>query len=214
MQLLLGWRRNLEDLLYQQSGLVLLQTTLFVIGVIFGALALRSVEDATRLDLVRQLSHSIELFLIGQGPPGGVLLREALIMYGKYMAIFWILAISLVGVVGVMLLTLVRGFASGFVVAFLSAEMGLRGLLVAAAAHLPQSLLEVPALILGGSASVAFALEVVRSWRAHRRMAGFYEALAGYTGTLLSVGVLLLGAGLVNGYLTPALVRWVSSLLS
>jgi stage II sporulation protein M len=107
----------------------------------------------------------------------------------------------------------VRGFVSGFTVAFLAAEMGGRGVLLAAAGHLPQSLLEVPALILAAAASVAFAQEVIGSWRARRRLTGFYEALAGYTGTLLSAGVLLVLSCLVEGYLTPLLVRAVSTLL-
>lgn len=213
MQLLLGWRRNLEDLVYHNSGLVLLQVTLFVIGVIFGALALRSIDGSARLDLVRQISDSVQVLRTGPEPAGGVLLREALVRHVKQLALFWVLAISLVGALGAMLLPLVWGFRSGFTVAFLAAEMGGRGMLVAAAGHLPQSLLEVPAVILAATASVGFAVEVIRSWRVRRRLAGFYEALAGYTGTLLSAGVLLLGAAVVEGYVTPHLIRWVSSLL-
>ncbi|MFZ5817420.1 MAG: stage II sporulation protein M [Bacillota bacterium] len=212
MQLLTGWRRNLEELLYHQSGLVLLHATLFIIGVIFGALALRSLDNATRLDLLRLLSDSVGVLEGGPEAAGGLLFREALIRQGKQLALFWVLAISLVGVLGIMLLTLLRGFVSGFTVAFLAAELGGRGILLAAAGHLPQSLLEVPALILGATASVAFAAEVIRSWRVRRRLAGFYAALARYTATLLSAGVLLAGACLVEGYLTPSLVRWVSSL--
>ncbi|MFZ5824309.1 MAG: stage II sporulation protein M [Bacillota bacterium] len=213
MQLLLGWRRNLEDLLYLNGGLVLLQATLFVIGVIFGALALRSIDGSTKLDLLRQLSDSVQVLRTAPEPSGGVLLREALVRHAKLLALFWVLAISLVGALGVVLLPLVWGFRSGFAVAFLAAEMGGRGILVAAAGHLPQSLLEVPAVILAATASVGFVVDLVRSWRARRRLAGFYEALAGYTGTLLSVGVLLLGAALVEGYVTPLLVRWVTLLL-
>lgn len=213
MQLLVGWRRNLADLFYHQAPLMLLQVTLFVIGVIFGALALRSLDGATRLDLVRQLSDSVLVLRNGPEPSGGALLQAALLRQGRQVALFWVLAISLVGALGVMLLTLVRGFVSGFTVAFLAAELGGRGILLAAAGHLPHSLLEVPGIILGATASVAFVLEVIRSWRARRRLAGFYEALAGYTGTLLSAGVLLVSACLVESFVTPVLVDLVAKLL-
>lgn len=213
MQLLMGWRRNLEELLYNHGPVVLMQTTLFVIGVIFGALALRSLDGASRLDLVGQLSDSVSVLRSGPLPAGGTLLQAALFRHGKQLALFWVLAISLVGVLGVMVLTLVRGFVSGFSVAFLASEMGWRGFLLAAAGHLPHSLLEVPAVILAATASVAFALEVVRSWRARRRMAGFYEALGGFTATLLSAGVLLVLASLVEGFVTPVLVRLVANFL-
>ncbi len=212
-QWLFGWRRNLEDLLYQQSGMALLMATLFLTGLIFGALALRSLDSTTRLDLVQALSKSVQVLSGSSGRVEGPLLRQALIRDAQWLGTLWLLAITLVGAMGVMLLSLVRGFVSGFVVAFLTAEMGLPGLLLAGAGHLPHSLLEVPAVILAATASCAFSLEVLRLLRSGRRLREFYEVLAGYTGSMLSVGVLLLLASLVEAYVTPTLVRVVAGLL-
>lgn len=210
MRLYEAWQRNLEELLYRQGGLVLLHAALFVIGLVFGALALRSLDAAARIDLTRQLSDSMQILASGPAKPTGLLVREALARQALQVAMLWVLSISLVGVLGVILLPVYRGFISGFTVAFLTAEMGTRGVLLAAAGHLPQTLLEVPGVILAVSASVAFSLEIIRSWRARRRLTGFYAALAEYSNTLLSAGVLLVGAGLVEAYVTPLLIRLVS----
>lgn len=210
MRLYEAWQRNLEELLYRQSGLVLLQAALFVIGLVFGALALRSLDAATRLDLTRLLSDSMQVLSAGTAEPAGALVRQALARQALQVGLIWVLAISLVGTLAVMLLPLYRGFVSGFTVAFLTAEMGSKGVLLAAAGHLPQTLLEVPGLILAASASAAFSLEVIGSWRARRRLTGFYSTLADYSNTLLSAAVLLVGAGLVEGYITPVLIRLVS----
>jgi len=207
MHLYDSWRRNLEELLIRQSGLVLLQASLFVIGLVFGSLALRSLDAAVRLDLTRMLSDSVRVLQAGPQPAAGVLLREALLRQALQLSLMWVLAITLVGALAVLLLPLVRGFISGFTVAYLTAELGGKGILLAAAGHLPQSLLEVPGLVLAASASVAFSLEVATSWRTRRRLSGFYAALADYSNTLLSAGLLLLGAGLVEGFVTPILVR-------
>lgn len=213
MQFLLGWRRNLEDLLYQNSGLVLLHGAVFLVGVIFGALALRSLDGATRQELVRLLSESVQVLRQGRELSSAQLFQASLARQGTYLALFWVLAISMVGALGVVVITLLRGFVSGFAVALLAAEMGGRGVLLAAAGHLPHTLLEVPGILAAATASVAFGLEMIRSWRTRRRLADFYEALAGYTGTLLSAGVMLVMASLVEAFLTPSLTRFVTGWL-
>jgi len=213
MERLFGWRRNLEDLLYTQSGMALLMVVLFLIGLIFGALALRSLDSTTRLDLVQALSSSVQLVRGTEAAANGMLLREALLRHAQWLGLLWLLAITLIGALGVMLLTLVRGFISGFVIAFLAAEMGLPGILLAAAGHLPQSLLEVPAILLAATASVTFSLQVWGLLRSRRRLREFYDTLADYSGTLFSAGVLLFMASLVEAYLTPALVRLLFGLV-
>lgn len=212
MHLYAAWRQNLEDLLLERGGLALLHTVLFVVGLLFGALALRSLEVETQLELARQLSGALQALREGPDPATGPLLRDALLRQARTIVLMWVLAISLVGSVAVLALPLVRGFTSGFAVAYLTAEMGSRGVLLAAVGHLPQTVLEVPGIILAATASVGFALEVVTSWRVRRRLSGYYSALAGYSNTLLSAGVLLAAAALVEGFVTPHLVRLVADL--
>ncbi len=201
-----GWH-TLEGFLDEHRGPVLFLGTLFVIGVIFGALAVRSLEPKDKQELVAYLAGSVTSL---ENPPAGapaLLLRRALLGNAKLLALLWVLGISVVGVLGVMLLTVLRGFMTGFVVAFLAAEMGWPGVLLAVAGHVPQSLLEVPVLILAGTASVAFSARVFRSWREGRRVPNFYPALASYTAALCVMGLVLILAGFVEAYLSPALVH-------
>jgi len=214
MRLLSHWRRTLEEFVDMHRGPVLFLGTLFVIGVIFGALAVRSLEPRDKQELTLYLGSAVGA--LENPPPGApaILLRRALIGNAKLLALLWVLGISVVGVVGVMVLALLRGFVTGFVVAFLAAEMGWPGVLLAVAGHVPQSLLEVPVLILAGTASVAFSARVFRSWRERRRVPDFYPALASYTAALCGMGVILILAGVVESYVSPALVHLSASWLT
>jgi stage II sporulation protein M len=207
------WRRNLEDFLRRHSGEVLLLAALFVIGVIFGALAVSSIEARDRLELGGYLSGNLQRLMMPPEGTGGILFRQGLWGKLKLLALLWALGISLVGVIGVMLLVFLEGLLTGFVVGFVAAEMGGTGILLAIAGHLPQRLLEVPAIIVAGTASVAFSLQVIRSWRERRRVRNFYPALTAFTGTLLAMGVLLVLSSLVESYVSPALVRFVLSMV-
>jgi stage II sporulation protein M len=212
-----AWRRGqrqFEEFLHRHAGVVLLLGVLFVAGVVFGALAVGSLDPRSKGEMVSYLGESLQS-MGGRPAPGegALMLKAALLRSLKYLALLWVMGISLVGVLGVAGVALVRGFVSGFTVGFLAAELGWRGLTLAVAGHLPQSLLEVPALLVGGTAAVAFSLQVIRSWRERRRVPQFYPALARFTATLVATGLVLLAAGLAESYLSPALVRFAASFL-
>lgn len=209
-----GWSGQVEEFLARHTGAILLLSALFVIGVIFGALAVRSLEARDRLELVAYLSHAVKGLENATPGTGSMLLKGSILAKLKLLALLWVLGISVVGIFGVMLLTLLRGLLTGFAVAFLTAEMGARGVGIVIAGHLPQSLLEVPAILLAGTASVGFSLQVLQSWQERRRVPQFYRALSTYTGTICLMGLLLVGASLVECYLSPALVRWMVALLA
>ncbi|HEY8347818.1 MAG TPA: stage II sporulation protein M [Symbiobacteriaceae bacterium] len=203
------WRDDLEIFLLQHRGPVVLLAAVFLVGVVFGALAVRSLDSGDKLELVTALTSAVQG--LREAPPGmgWLLLKRSLLGKLKLLALLWVLGLSVVGAAGVLVVALVRGLISGFVVGFLTAEMGGAGLVLALLAHLPQSLLEVPALLVGGTASIVFSLQVIRSWRRGRRLSHFYSALSAFTGTLGLMGLVMLAAGLLESYLSPALVRLV-----
>lgn len=216
MAALRRWRNELERFVIQHSGPVTLLAAVFLIGVVFGALAVRSLDPQDKLELVNALGIAVQG--LGEASPesGLALLQRSLMSKLRLLALLWVLGISLVGAVGVVVVALLRGLVSGFVVGFLTAEMGRAGLLLALLAHLPHSLLEVPALLIGGTASLAFSLQVIQAWRRRRRLSHFYSALSAFTGTLAAMGLLLAAASLVESCLSPGLVRlalpWLQAL--
>jgi stage II sporulation protein M len=207
------YQRVVEEFVERHKGVLWLVGSFFVIGVVFGALAVRSVGPQDRSEIVSYLGDALKG--LSPAPPGesGLLLRAALLRSLKQLAFLWVLGISLVGLPLTLVLAVVRGFVTGFTVAYMASELGWKGVGVAAAGHLPQGLLEVPALICAGAASVAFSLQVIRSWVERRRVANFYPALLRFTGTLVATWLVLLAAALVESYLTPVLVRFAASFL-
>lgn len=213
MHAILDGLRNLDEFVERYRSLVLLLTLFFAIGVIFGALAVRSIADHDRAEVLRLVSGSLSAMQRPETAGSARILQQALLRNLAFLGALWVLGISVVGVFGVMLVALFRGVVSGFVVAFLASGFGLKGVGLALLVHLPHTLLEVPAIIIGGTASVAFSLQVVRSWKEGRRVPHFYPVLADYTVTLLVMGILLFAAGVVESYISPALVRYTAPLL-
>jgi len=197
----------------RNTGLILLLAGFFVIGVVFGGLAVRSVSERDRTELVAYLGESMERIAHPAVTDGWLILRQSLVRSLKELGFFWILGISLLAVPCTVIGALVFGFVSGFTISFLTAELGWGGLALGVAGHVPHSLLMIPALIMGGTAASGFSLQVIRSWRERRRLPNFYPALARFTATLMATGLVLLLAGLVEAYVSPGLARLAASWL-
>jgi stage II sporulation protein M len=212
MRIFTPYQRRVDDFLADHRGAVMLLSALFVLGVIIGALAVRTMDLKERADLTGYLGATLGTLQKAPVGSGMTIFTHSLLVDLKVLAILWVLGISIVGALGVMVLAIACGYVSGLLVAFLAVDMGLRGVLVAAAGHLPPNLIKVPALLVAGSASLGFSLQVVRAWRAGRRVPHFYRTLAHFTWTLAGAGAILVVAGLMEGYLAPSLVRAVGSL--
>jgi stage II sporulation protein M len=208
-----GLRIRLEDFLDEHKGAVLLLVALFVIGVVFGALAVRSLEVNDRLDIVQYLGTNLVRMEHPDEGTQQIVMWRALSGNAEVVLLFWVLGISVVGVVGVMLYVLMRGFVTGFVIGFLAAELGLRGVLLGLAGHLPQSMIEVPAIILTGAAAFGFATMVIESWRERHHLVHFYPYLGDYTRRLLVISGTLAVAAVVEGYVSTPLVALAARLL-
>lgn len=213
MHMLHRYQRNFEEYVRRHAGLILLLGGFFVIGVIFGGLAVRSIGDRDRTELVAYLGESMERIAHPAATDGRLILKQSLLRSTKELGFLWIAGISLVALPCTLVGALVLGFATGFTVSFLTAELGWGGLALAVAGHVPHSLIMIPALVIAGAAASSFSLQVIRSWRERRRLPQFYPTLARFTGAMLATGLALLLSGLIEAYISPSLARLAASLL-
>lgn len=214
MQRLRQVRDNLHTYVTVNQGAAAALAAVLVAGLLMGALAVGSLGAAERQDLVRYLSEFIQSLGAAPGVESqavafhlslGQALQGALLQAG----LIWLLGVTVVGVAGIFLLAFIRGFAIGFAAGFLAAELGWRGMLFSLAALLPQNLLAVPALLVGGSLAASFAWRQVLS-RWQRRPFAYYQELSEFSGALVPAALALVGAALVEAVLSPLLMSLAS----
>lgn len=180
---------------------------LYLGGVLLGALAVAALSQQDQAELNQYMKTVLDLS--ADGGSTGALLWRSLVGNLQILLFIWLAGLSIIGVLGIWGLTLWRGFTAGFTLAFLAAQFGRTGLWIALGGLVPGLLLQVPGLILGGTAGVAFARSMLRAWREGRRPASFYPLVGAYTVTLLLMGSGLLFASLVDGALAPKLVAQI-----
>jgi len=191
-----------------RTGYFIFFAVLFVVGVGFGAAAVRALGDAQKAELLDYL----EVYLRGLGrgvpeTPPNVLWRQAVMSNLRTVALMWASGLVVVGLLVAPAVVFLRGFVIGFAVGFLSYELGLRGILIALLAVFPQNILAVPATLTIAVATASYSVAVVRRGR---RRPGTDVSVAGYTIVVLGMVVLLLVASTLEAYVAPVLMRLIA----
>lgn len=187
-------------------------TLIFVIGVVVGALAVRTLPDEQKTELISYL----HIFFTGltQGAENGTyfgsMLSSAMFNNAKTIILMWILGFTIVGIPFVLFILFTRGFIIGFTVGFLVNEYVMRGLLFAFASVLPHNFIAIPAVLVMGVSATKFSLMLVRR-KTYGKINLWYEA-ARYSALCMSMLVLMLFSALLEVYIAPVFMKLVATL--
>ena len=186
---------------------------IFVIGVVVGALAVKTLPDEQKTELISYL----RIFFTGltQGTEntmfGSHVLSSVMFNNTKTIVLMWILGFTIVGIPFVLFILFTRGFIIGFTVGFLVNEYVMSGLLFALASVLPHNFFAIPAILVTSVSATKFSLMLVRH-RTQGTINLWYEA-AGYSLLCaLMLGVMLFAA-LLEVYISPVFMKLVATLL-
>ncbi len=185
-------------------------TLLFILGVVFGAVAVNALTPQQKVELLDYL----KVFLRGLTQKlgdidSGVVLRQSVANNLKTAGLVWLLGATVIGVPVTVVILFVRGFVIGFSVGFLVGEMGGKGLSLALLAVFPQNIIAVPVMIALGVSSLAFSVLMVRQ-RVGRFKVHLAEEFLAYTFTCLVLCALLVGASLIEAYVTPVFMGLIA----
>lgn len=185
----------------------------FVSGVVFGALAVKTLPDEQKRELIGYLQIFFQGFAAWSSEAWGSadLFVSVVFHHIKTVGLIWLLGFTVVGMPLIWFIVFTRGFVIGFTVGFLVNEYIMKGLAFALAAVLPHSIVSVPAVIAAGVAATSFSLWLVRRRHNAKTTVG-YEAI-GYSGLCLGMFLLLLVSAVIEVYISPLFMKLVVAML-
>ncbi|WP_408954620.1 stage II sporulation protein M [Natroniella sp. ANB-PHB2] len=182
----------------------------FVIGVVFGTLAVRTLDYTQKKELVDYLGKFIVEINQLMGEDRQVVAQNIIISNLRFTFLFWLLGLTMIGAIIIPLIIFLRGFIIGFTVGFLLDQLFLKGIILSIISVLPQNIIFLPSLLLGALVSISFALTLGKGILMGSRYK-FRLMITNYSIVMLMIGILLFVAGLVEAYITPALIRTVAN---
>lgn len=195
---------------YQISSVLLFTVVLLVMGVLFGALWVHYIPIQEQ----QELSSYLKLFFaelpdLQHTPP----LQEVLFEQLRYLFVLWVLGLSVLGFPFIWVMVFAKGMVLGFTVGFFVDQMSWRGLLMAAAAVLPQNLLLIPAILLAATSGILFSFSMLKTLF-FRQEGMIRQEFYQYSLFMLAMGVVMSASALVETYASPAFLKWLMPLVS
>lgn len=207
------FRHNLGNYLRSNIVAYFFVTLIFIIGVVVGALAVKTLPDEQKTELIGYLRIFFQGLSNGTDALNnpGAMLQSAIVNNVKTVALMWLLGFTVVGIPFVLFIVFTRGFVIGFTVGFLVNEYVMQGLLFSLVAVLPHNFFAVPAILITGVSAISFSLTLVRR-RGRKTGSILYQAL-GYTVLCVVMLLLMTAASFTEVYISPVFMKMIAGLL-
>ncbi|MFG6148621.1 stage II sporulation protein M [Halobacillus sp. B23F22_1] len=186
---------------------------LFIMGMVFGAIIVNSMNFVQKEDLFFYLKQFFEQMVDRSNPDKTALLKDSVLYHVKYMLLLFLLGISIVGMPIITVLLFIKGLVVGFSVGFLVNQMGWYGLLLSSASIAPQNLVIIPVYLLAGALALLFSLTLCKQLFIKRVHQPILQAFAKYSLLFGALLLILVTASLIEVFIAQPLlevaVKWI-----
>ncbi|MDM5189800.1 stage II sporulation protein M [Bacillus sp. DX4.1] len=203
------WQERVISHIQENSSLYIFVSVLLLMGVVFGAILVNSLQVNQKQDLSFYLSRFFGQVSKGEFAIAGEMFRESYFSLLKYIGFIWILGISIIGLPLIFLLLFLKGVVVGFTVGFLVSQHGWNGLLLAFVSVLPQNLIIIPTFLVMTTIAASFSLRMIRHQFIRKVNEPLLPMLIRYTCFFLIIGVVLAVASSIEAYASPVLMKEV-----
>lgn len=197
------WRKHCRDNLW----IYLIVLFCLLIGVVIGATTVKLLSAEETLELGEYLAVFVNKLQEFDAEQFSIA-RHSFYKNFKTLGLIWFLGLTVLGAPLILILLLAEGFTLGFTAGFLIQEKGLEGFFLALMSLTPPNIFLLPALITAGVVGITFSLWLVKG-RFQFREGGIVQQFFAYSFSILFLGSLLVGAGVMEVYCSPLLMKWV-----
>src|SRR5690625_3446476 len=152
----------IQEHLRHHMSIYIFTCGLFLMGIVFGAIVVNSMNFVQREDLYFYLSQFFEQVVDDDLKSYKEIFKSSYFFHLKYLLLLYVLGISIIGLPLVWILIFSKGLFIGFTVGFIVNQLGFKGLILASLSIAPQNIVIIPIYIVGTSFAMIFSLMLLR----------------------------------------------------
>ncbi|MBD1378701.1 stage II sporulation protein M [Metabacillus arenae] len=204
-------KKRIMDHVKDQSSIYLFVIVLFLMGVIFGAIIVNSMNFTQKEDLYFYLNRFFGQMAEGKVAESFDMFQQSFFHNLKYLGLMWVLGVSIIGLPIILIMLFIKGIVVGFTVGFLVNQMGWQGFILSFVSVLPQNLLLIPAFIIMSAVAVSFSLKMIRQLfikkgNVHQSPFQFFTR---YAIVLIFISLITLVASGFEAYASPIIMKGI-----
>ncbi|WP_243386433.1 stage II sporulation protein M [Bacillus kexueae] len=209
-----GIKNVLTQHIKEHSSTYLFVFVLFVMGVIFGAIIVNSMNITQKEDLYYYLNLFFGQVSDGSIASASEMFQQSFLHNLKYLGLMWVLGISIIGLPIILIMLFLKGMVVGFTVGFLVNQMGWGGFLLSFVSVLPQNLILIPAFIVTSATAIMLSLKLIRQLFLKRMLDTPMQLFTKYAIVFVCIFCLAGLAAAFEGYASPLLMKSVIKIIS
>lgn len=209
---MLTGKSTIQSQMREQLPLFVFVSVLFVMGVIFGALMVNALSPEQNQDLARYLGSFFHTIDQGAGAGGSDVWRQSFAMHFKWLALIWVLGLSVIGLPLILVLDFLKGVLIGFSVGYIVGQFSWHGVLFALVSIAPQNLIIIPAIILCSVTAVSFSVYLIKN-RFLQRKGAIKQPFWSFTLLTLALIGVVFGVSLFEAFISPGMMKWITPML-
>jgi len=148
----------IQEHLRHHMSIYIFTCGLFLMGIIFGAIVVNSMNFIQKEDLYFYLSQFFEQVVDNDPHSNLAIFKSSYYFHLKYLLLLYILGLSIIGLPIVWILIFLKGMFVGFTVGFIVNQLGFKGLILASLSIAPQNIFIIPIYIVAASFAMIFSL--------------------------------------------------------
>lgn len=207
---------TIKQHLRDHSSIYLFVFVLFLMGIIFGAIIVNSMNLSQKEDLYYYLNRFFGQVAEGKVASSADMFQQSFYHNLKYLGLMWILGISIIGLPIILVMLFIKGMVVGFTVGFLVNQLGLKGFLLSFVTVLPQNVLLIPAFIIMCTVAITFSLKIIRQLFVKKSgsMEAPFTMFTRYVAVFIIIAIMALTASGFEAYASPLLMKNVVEFVS
>lgn len=191
---------------YDRLPLFVFVVIIFVLGISFGAIAVKTVDYNIRENVFAYFNDFMEGYN-ELNYNNSTLVSESIKFNLLNIVIIWILGISVFLMPLITVLVFFKGFVLGFTVGFLVNEYSFQGVIMVVAAVFPQNLIIIPVYILAAVMAIYLSVRIFKHYRGFEVLSG--EDFLAYTLEMGLLALLLVGGSIIETFISPYLMKLI-----
>ncbi|MCH5584252.1 stage II sporulation protein M [Shimazuella sp. AN120528] len=196
----------LAEHILAQKSIYLFVGVLFLVGVVFGAVIVNTLDANKKGELLQYLHYFFRGLAQDDIADPSVAFQHSIGDYLKMLALMWILGLSVIGIPIMLVYLFFKGLVTGFTIGFLINQLSWKGFWFAIAAVVPINIIVIPVLLVLSVAGIQFSITLVKNRFIHNR-GPIYPQFVRYSllATALTICLVLVAA--TEAYISPSLMK-------
>ncbi|RCW64849.1 stage II sporulation protein M [Saliterribacillus persicus] len=193
--------------IYHNQNTYVFMISLFITGIIFGAIVVNSMSFIQKQDLYFYLENFFHQFSTDMNLSKAILWKDSYFYHLQYIGLIFLLGLSVIGLPLIWVLIFIKGTVIGFSVGFFINQLGWKGFILSSVAIAPQNLLLIPIYLVAGTVAMSFSIQLLQNLFMRKNRLNIPIAFSKYFITSLIL-ILFIGlATFIEVYLSYSTMR-------